>query len=701
MPTPTPISKALQGLLEQQKRDAERQRQEHRRDEMRSNQQWQQRQQWQRQEQYAQRESLRLTQQSTKQMLKQHASLGLPGSVMMQLVKQDRALWSKLNQQQRKVLENAATRGATGGELYRLLQLQQRKERHHQQQLQQQPRLAERLQAGEMRGHLRGAHRAQAAGLADQHGQARAEVREKDRQEKLEYREWKKADKEAANELRKLVRIEEQRKTREDREQHQVMRLRYGAALKQQKEEERTKQRQQKERQREAEKQAEYNRLPNRLRRGAAVASGVTSVATAGMHWAGQSMAVAQTPYMSQAAKSEQMMRSIPVVGEMVGALFDFAKNLNDTTLALHRMRGVAALSGIYARSQAHIETTQHASEYTIAQQRNLASSLQGGFGGGRIGATGIVAMRHFGASLVGMAKKRNTWEGERAYQRAALRFGAHLAVERADAEVEAARQTYAHASGRRAASQGIMGAYEQAVARTERNADTAAGRVGRIAQIFGGDSQKAYFKSLEEHVKTLNAAAAHQAVLEGDINRERQAGVTLAEKERQLAQARLGLTRAERDILRQKEQKMSQGATNIALMPAWRRGMAMQSLRTALQAKDLGMLPPFMLQMAQSLAPETIRRKAEQQGLGMREYKELQKIGEIDKGDLNAIRKRETELSVKLDITPQINEKVLAEAVARAVEASLKHVIKAAKVKAELESKKWLAGQMTASASR
>jgi len=143
----------------------------------------------------------------------------------------------------------------------------------------------------------------------------------------------------------------------------------------------------------------------------------------------------------------------------------------------------------------------------------------------------------------------------------------------------------------------------------------------------------------------------------------------------------------------------MSSAASNLALIPVWQRGLA-KSARIALQAKNLGTLPAFIRQHAMSVIPNTLRKKAEQQGIGLREYQELQCLGEIDAGDLNAVYKREAELGVQLDIAPHINEEKLAEAVAKAIERAMKDLIEKVEVKARMEAKRYVFGQQMQHAS-
>ncbi len=358
---------------------------------------------------------------------------------------------------------------------------------------------------------------------------------------------------------------------------------------------------------------------------------------------------------------------------------FGWLINLRDATTgvteSLRAMRGAAEIMSLKLRQVGEVESAraslqahQHGSEYRGAALRRAS-----------------VAIGKQGAALAGI--DRGTYQGERQYQFAQIQFGAQVVLERAQAEAQAAGKSHEEAkrytAGRKGAlldSRVKLGDWMNLRAKL-RTGDRLRGPAN------AGNKESLARADIGAENATVEVLSRERLLREA-ISREQQLGVSAAEKKRQVEQANVGILKAQIDILRQKEMTMGTAAQTLGTMNPAQRMQALMGVKMAMKMGDIGFLPPHLRGMAQQVAPGMMAKLAERSGLRSKEFGQLQDIGAVDRGDLDAIRKERHNLETKVEVKVTIDEGALAEKIGVVLGKSLKDLVEAltARILAEVD---------------
>ncbi|MHB1426566.1 MAG: hypothetical protein ACYC3I_25680 [Gemmataceae bacterium] len=418
---------------------------------------------------------------------------------------------------------------------------------------------------------------------------------------------------------------------------------------------------------------------------GVAGAMGMAASATAGvLHSASNVAAIANNPFLGQQQKVERILGELPgPLGEVSRAIIGFKHNIDGTSLALARLAMIPTLLEQHSRYLGSRTALEHERNHEVDRHNYRAAAILGVNGGG---FSGVNAIRLLGDNLVQHAGKRSSWKGELAYQQAATRFPAQVALERAEAEVRAARAHYGAASktveqGTRFAGENPTGmhmlpAYRADMDRTKRGIE--------IAMQHG--TTKDVARAIEEAMKAQASAMRNVDQLQADINRKREAGLTLAEKENQLAKAKLGVLEAEKHILGAKEGRQSHGAMALGAMRPGERAVAGIALTMFKQGMPLNMMPTHMRSALERVAPGAMQKEYERLGEKTDTYKRFQDAGLIDAGSLTKTRKELAEIDAKVQVTLALNEADLEKKIAKVLEKAFGSLIKILDEKTRIE---------------
>ncbi len=696
------------------------------------------------------------------------------GHALVQELKKLPGDWSSLSSRQRQLLEQGAQKGTRSNDLYQLFVKHQEKREKRQQQQHQQTLALTRQQFRQHQQTLRGQQQQQAHSVGTRHEQERGQLQQKqgNQLEKLvhqqrqalaqsrqqfhqqqqallgkqqhealrrtaqhgkereQLRHQHKTEKRMASEAIDRLRGRRRREDMTHRQDRQFASTaeRHQRMLDRQRErEESVKQRQQTLAEREQKRQHEH-----KARHRQQFIATLPYHATSAMYSAAAIGNAVNNPLLSHQQTVEHVGRAMPgIVGEAIGSLIEFRRMIDGTTLAFQRLQSVTPFIHLQARQMGEKTALEHQRDYAVLHQQNRAAALRGK-------QPFVQAM---GDVLVDMAGKRDTWQGELAYQKARQRFGARAQVTRAEAEAEAARKTY-EATQRQVQTgrmtprrlgephrdlptgMNYLREYGNAADRTMRNLQNAhtqgnaAQTVSSITAFFGnpnrqtggnalsqirnffGGNQGQVANQLENSLKAQQAGLTAIRQLHEDINRSGEARLTQLEKERQLQQAKLNELKVERNILQQEEQRQANAAQTLGAMKPWQRNRALMSARMGLKfGEDIGAMPEFMKRDFQAIAPGMYRKMTEQAGLKSREYKEMQQLGLIDKGELAETRKKMAKIDAKVEVKLNFNETVFADKVATALAIKFGNLLKAIEAKFHIERNQEMTNQMNRAA--
>lgn len=290
------------------------------------------------------------------------------------------------------------------------------------------------------------------------------------------------------------------------------------------------------------------------------------------------------------------------------------------------------------------------------------------------------------------LAGGRGTYAGQLAYEEAAARFGPQAALSRAEEEAKAARKDYGASGARRVDLEAnrvrLIDRMDKA-----RAAEEQAVKNGNAFGANAGDNKVA------RTAAGLNALRAEQEVLnneariEAEINRQKDLGVTLAQKESAARQAQNGMLKAELQLLQQKEQRQSGAAQALGSMNPAQRAMAVQAVKMAQQVGDVGMLPPSLRGLAQQVAPGMMGKLTEKSGENSKEFKELQGLGAVDKGSLDETRREVAKTQTQVEVNVNLDTEAMAKKIAEALGKSLDALVKSIDAKAQASGEKMRTG--------
>lgn len=642
----SPVSAGLQALLAQQKREAEYLKQQHNADWTRQQQQWQQRALWQRQQQQAQQQRLRFDQQNHREMLAAWAKMN-PTAYVGNIVKSMKALGAfvKFSQKEQQVLEKAAQQGKLGKDLKILFEQQHRKELRQQQTHQQQQRLDTRQQQRQQERTLQASIGQSNLSLRQRHGEERTGAREQEQEN----------------------RDRQRRQQRRQRDQARRGQVRRGHL-----------------------KQAGLSLAGGNVGGvlthgiGALAGGGAAGIAAAiyeGVKAAAQTT-TALTNIHSNTSLTSGQKQDLTARQFGLGWMVDFRDSVSGITERLRQLGLATEITGLQIRQWgertsaiAAGQAQQRLQQYRVAPLREQAAP----------------AIQKAGDALA--AIDRRTYQGERQYQFEQIRFAPRVSLARSEAAVQAAEKSHEEAQRFTAGRRKHLLESQVRLANWEKERQRL-----RADDTHRGPANAGNKEELERANKGAGLATEevlrNEKLLREAINREQSMGVSLAEKQNQIERARTAMLKAEVEVLRQKEQTQAHGAQAVGRMTLAQRAQAGIALKMLQRGMPLHLMPQAMRGALESVAPQAMQKRFEQAGLGTKLYKQFQKEGLIDKGDLNEIRKERTKLETQVEVKVTLDEAMLAEKIAEKLGKALEDLVKAITARQEAEMERLKRGQ-------
>lgn len=297
----------------------------------------------------------------------------------------------------------------------------------------------------------------------------------------------------------------------------------------------------------------------------------------------------------------------------------------------------------------------------------------------------------------------RGTFAGELLTAEEARLKPARDAQSRANRDLAESQRMHGLAGSGRAAAQAAYDAAQQhaldAAARLEA-AQSGSGvnpREALRAQLLGrlplvGGFRRMFFDqsgqtgSRETEQANINAAAkvAQEAQqdalnkskeLQAAINREKETGLRLTEAESAARRGNITHMQAELQNLRAREQVYASSATRLGGMDTGSRMQGLAAVRFISQF-GMGAATPEIVAAAQGIAPHWAQERMQAFGQRTPEYRELQRMGITEFGDLQAARAAANQQQFAVDAKIQIDENALAKKLAERIDPLLKDLI-------------------------
>jgi hypothetical protein len=355
---------------------------------------------------------------------------------------------------------------------------------------------------------------------------------------------------------------------------------------------------------------------------------------------------------LSPEAQARHMGESLPIVGRVLSSIREFVDAIDGTTERIRRSMVDISRGHVIAQTSGQIEM----SRFT---------------GAGDLAGAKMAAMLAGGASPVPFHSfDRGTVEGQMLFQEQQRRMPHLLQIAAQERRVAAARarvsglQSGLHANQARLADlerkrqihlgnlQGFVGPHALEMEPTGQGG--VGGAQWPVDPIIG--------MALENRDQAANHASQamiiNQEMEAGQrnrlqmINQIRAAESAAAQEERRHREMIIGLMREDINILQQREQMLSQTAQRLGAMNPIQRRLGVMAAEQIAQ-HGMGNVPWFMIQHAQSVAPNLIGREAERFGESTPEFQTLRRLGEFgpETRSLSELRAAIDQLSRNLNL--------------------------------------------------
>jgi hypothetical protein len=311
----------------------------------------------------------------------------------------------------------------------------------------------------------------------------------------------------------------------------------------------------------------------------------------------------------------------------------------------------------------------------------------------------------------------RSSFQGDIAYQEAMRRMPHQDTIARALAERSAAAAAHQY-SGKR-----LHGLYAERkdLAKDLRDAEAAERRAraaensrssarsvgaggfvgGVVGGAVGGVALGGFARDeAGRHEAGLNVQLAGERVaqnelqIQEEVNRQKQLGLSLAEKDSAIRKGNIGLAKEELSILQAKEQRAYSQRQRISGMNVVQRQMGLQALRLMKQ-HGYQNLPPELIAQAEAFSGAYVAKEREK--FVSAEEKTALKEGFIEKLDLNEVRKEVARVQTNVRVDVVLDEQQMARAVVDMLEPRLKHFMESIRVELAAEEAKQRAGRLVA----
>jgi hypothetical protein len=360
---------------------------------------------------------------------------------------------------------------------------------------------------------------------------------------------------------------------------------------------------------------------------------------------------------LTVAQKQEMLFRSIPIIGN---AGVNLANEINGVA---ERIRGANVRF-----AQTSLAISQAARHDTVLGQ--MASELVGA----RARAKELGGISVTPAPAI----DRSTFQGEIAFREQQRRLPHQDTIARAEAERSAAATAHQY-SGKR-----LQGLYAERkdLAQDLRDAEAAEERARRGENRKGGPGYDRNAAGRHEAGLNLQLAgervAQNELQIQEEVNRQKQLGLSLAEKESAIRKGNIGLAKEELSILQAKEQRLYSQRQRISGMNVVQRQMGLQALRL-MKKHGYQNLPPELIAQAEAFSGAYVAKEREK--FVSAEEKTALKEGFIEKGVLNEVRKDVARVQTNVRVDVVLDEQQMARAVVDMLEPRLKHFMESIRV--------------------
>jgi hypothetical protein len=215
------------------------------------------------------------------------------------------------------------------------------------------------------------------------------------------------------------------------------------------------------------------------------------------------------------------------------------------------------------------------------------------------------------------------------------------------------------------------------------------------VAALGAGVSNKAGVIAAGREVQlAATDAANNEKLIQGEINRQKELGVQLAEKESALRKANIGAARTELEITRARIQLGVNQSVRAGGMQPWERQQSLMAARFIKQ-HGLAATPAFMQQQAGAMFPEYVQKEREKFGRTTEEYKAGVKEGFAKDIDIVAERAKEAKISTEVRVAVNLDEAALGKRIAEAISDNFRELLKSIKAEFDAQRKHLEAGNI------
>lgn len=447
----------------------------------------------------------------------------------------------------------------------------------------------------------------------------------------------------------------------------------------------------------------------------AAAAAAYTSLATAAGKTA-DALTILRNGALTTAQKQDALLKEFVPGAESFLKLRDAVAGVTEKLRQLHVRMAMQELQQGYEREFRLADQAARA-DVLLAKNRGIAFHNVGfvappGLRQG-IGAPGFI--------------DRSTFQGDITYQNAQQLYPAKVAQKRAVAEAQAAENDLAASKGRLAKLEGerksladrmrkAQQAEQLALERGNSTSTVTEGRgigdriaqfawnaipAARVLDMFGltPSDHNAAKNKVERTDAGMKALLAEQAVLNNEaqiaaeITRQKQLGLTAAEKESAVRKAGIAIERERLSILQAQEQRLTGQSQRLGRMSPAQRALGLQAARLA-KAQGIGNLPPALKALVEGFAPQFAAKEYEKFGQTTAEYKAGVKEGFLEEGNLKDIREKIGKVQANVQVEVNLDEELLSKRIAENLNKFLEKLLQSINVKFEAEAGKLKTGQ-------
>jgi hypothetical protein len=292
----------------------------------------------------------------------------------------------------------------------------------------------------------------------------------------------------------------------------------------------------------------------------------------------------------------------------------------------------------------------------------------------------------------------RGTFTGEQAYRDYRAVRPAELAERTAHAEADAANEERRQTAFRVGRLENQRGVLQERVDRARAREEAAVAGENLPAMLGGGRDRAGRHEAGLEAMRAEKALAENIRQLEQERLRLKEQSVGAANAVSAAEAATLDKLRAQLSVLEQQEQRLASRAQSVGGMNVVERQLGLQGARAIRDAEARGQgldtLSPELRDYARRFAPEYVRKAEERFGQQTAEYRQAQREGFIEKGDLGQIREEVRNLHATVQVRAVINEKVLADRIVEAMSRYFEGLIRDVKARQANEQAQQRTGQ-------